>query len=157
MALPMNTNALTNIISPRKTVGHLNLPSIQSTTIPKGIRHEILIIPSTSTPTFGSQFICDIKEKNILLTDLLVQLNLSAITGLTGGTGLRWSPAHFFFTRIEVVQNNVVVDTLYGSQQHQANQLFFYDEDRIFRNNLAGNYASVAQRTTLASTASTVM
>ena len=156
MSIPMNSNVLTNIVKKRDTSSGLNLSATQSTSIPKGLRNEILIIPSTSTPTFGSAFICDIKEKNILLTDLLVQLNVSAITGLTGGTGLRWSPAHFFFTRIEVVQNNVVVDTLYGLQQHISNQLFFFDEDRIFRNNLAGNYASTTQRGTLAASASTL-
>ena len=156
MALPLNSNSLVNITDKRDTSTGLNLSRVQSAKIPRGLRSEVLIIPSTSVPTFGSAFVFDIKEKNILLNDLVIALNLSAITGLSGGTGLRWSPASFFFTRIEVVQNNVTVDTLYGLQQHITNQLFFYDEDRIFRNNLAGNYASVAQRTTLAGSASTL-
>ena len=156
MSLPSNSNVLSNITQKRDASSGLNLSNIQSAKVPKGLRSEVLIIPSVSAPTFGSVFVVDIKEKNIQLNDLVLALNVSQITGLSGGTGLRWVPGHFFFTRVEVVQNIVIVDTLYGLQQHVSNQLFFFDEDRIFRNNLAGNYASVAQRTTLASAANTI-
>ena len=156
MSLPILFNSLANITDKRDVSTGLNLSRVQSSKIPKGLRSELLILPSTSVPTFGSAFICDIKEKNILLQDVVLAINTSAITGLSGGTGLRWSPAQFWTLRIEIVQNNVTVDTLYGLQQHISNQLLFFDEDRIFRNNLAGNYASVAQRTTNAAAASTV-
>ena len=122
----MNSNVLTNITKKRDNSSGLNLSAVQSVAIPKNMRNEILIIPATSTPTFGSVFIVDIKEKNVILSDLVVQLNLSSISGISGGTGLRWIPGWFFFTRVEVVQNNVIVDTLYALQQHVANQLFFF-------------------------------
>ena len=57
------------------------------------------------------------------------------------------------FGRIEILQNNVVIDTLYSTQQAIINNWVEYDEDRAFVNNAAGNYASVAQRNTLSKNA----
>ena len=40
----------------RAKVGGLNLPANQSVSIPGGLKHETLIIPSSSTPSFGGFF-----------------------------------------------------------------------------------------------------
>jgi hypothetical protein len=114
-----------------------------------------MIIPSTSQPAFGSYFVLDIKERNILIHNLALQFNCSAITGRTGDATYypHFSPAYFWWTRIEVVINGQVMTTHYNSEQFIMNQLFQEDEDRIFVNNCAGNYASIQQRNTMSTTA----
>ena len=137
----------------RAKVGGLHLPANQAVSIPSGLKHETLIIPSSSTPSFGGFFTIDIREKGILLNNVTLQFNLSAVTGssLVG----YFNPAWFFFTRIEIVQNGNVHDTIYGNQQFLMNQLLEWDEDRLACNNGAGNYASTAQRTSMSSQSTT--
>lgn len=154
MSLKQTSNIVSNLQSKRDTKTGFNLSATQSTYLPNGLRHELLIIPSTSAPAFGSTFIFDIKEKNILLNDLMIQLNVGAGSGLTGGSANRWLPAYLWMTKIEIIQNNTTIDTLYPHQQYIMNNLLYEDEDRVLRNNLCGNYASTAQRTTLLSSAS---
>jgi hypothetical protein len=133
----------------RSRAGGLYLPSQQAVSIPGNLKHEILIIPSSSTPAWGSFFTIDIREKNILLNNITLQFSTSPITGTSVVGSL--APAFFWFQRIEIVQNGNVIDTVYGNQQFLLNQLTEWDEDRLAVNNAAGNYASVAQRTLLSS------
>ena len=51
----------------------------------------------------------------------------------------------WFFTRIEILQNQNVIDTIYPTQQFIAQQFLENNQDRIFINNAAGNYSSQAQ------------
>jgi hypothetical protein len=80
-------------------------------------------------------------------------VNTTALTGITGGTSNRLSPAWFWWSRIELVINGVIVDTLYPTQQFFLNQILYDNVDRIMNNNGAGNYASITQRALMASTA----
>lgn len=152
MSVATQSNIVNSIILKRDTRSGLNLPGMQGLAIPANLKTELSIIPATSTPNFGSVFICDIKDRNILLNDLTLQFNVSAISGLTGGTNLRWLPSYFWATKIELLINNVTIDTLYPHAEYILNNICFHDEDRIFRNNLAGNYASITQRNALATT-----
>ena len=127
-----------------------NLPASQSVALPSGLKHETLIIPSSSNPAWGSMFNIDIREKNVILNNVTLQMALSAISA---GTGY-YNPAWFWVPRMEVCQNNVILDTLYGNQQFLLNQMLFDDQDRLSTNNAAGNYASVTQRTGMVSTTS---
>ena len=104
---------------------------------------ETVIIPSSSAPSFGSYFVIDYREQNTSLVGVTLQFNMSA---LTGTTVTRFVPAYFFYTRIEIVQNNNVIDTLYPNDQFLRNQIYCYDEDRIYKNIGAGLYNSTAQR-----------
>ena len=122
-----------------------HLPAHQAVTLPRGLKHETLIIPSSSAPNWGSMFNIDIREKNVLLNNITLQMTTSAISA---GTGY-YNPAWFWFTRIEICQNNNVIDTIYGNYMHLLNQILHDDQDRISTNNAAGNYASVAQRTAM--------
>ena len=142
---------LTNIVSSRSKAFGLNLSSKQAFNVPSNLKSEYVVLPSTSAPAFGSFFIFDIKDKNIILSDLIIQFNCSAITGVTTPpTNFpHFVPAFFFCSKIEVIINNVCIDTYYPLQQFIANQFGFHDEDRLLFNNLAGSYASVAQRFTL--------
>lgn len=126
-----------------------NLPAHQGEEHVKR-KTETVIIPSSSAPAFGSYFVLDYREQNTSLLAATLQFNVSA---LTGTTVTRFVPAYFFFTRIEIVQNNNVIDTLYPGDQFLRNQLYCYDEDRVYKNMGAGLYNSTAQRVTLAGSA----
>jgi len=129
----------------------LNIPSTQHTNV-ETMRHETIITPSTSNPSWGGYFIIDLKEKNCIIHNLTLRFSASQITGLTSGTA-RYTPCWFWVQRIELVMNNNVIDTIYGNQQFLLHQLFNFDEKRKFLNITAGDYSSVAQRTALASSA----
>lgn len=141
----------------RVQAGHLNLPVNQAISLPSELKHEIMIIPASSSPSFGGFFTIDIREQNIILNNITLQFNLGSVVGsaspaLTG----YFNPAWFFFSRIEIVQGNGnVIDTIYGNQQFLMNQMLEWDEDRLAINNSAGNYASTVQRTLLSSQTTT--
>jgi hypothetical protein len=125
---------------------HINVPHM---------KHESIIIPSTSAPSWGGYFVIDFRERNCVLHDLILQFNASALTGYTGtnATSPRYTPAYFWFSRIELVQNNNVIDTIYANQQFLMNQLFNFDEQRNLINLGCGAYNNTTQRATLAATA----
>ena len=121
------------------------------------MKHESIIVPSTSAPSWGSYFVIDFRERNCILHDLVLQFQVSALTGYTGAnaTSPRYTPAYFWFTRIEIVQNNNVIDTVYANQQFIMNQLYNFDEQRLLINIGCGIYNNPTQRATLAATGST--
>ena len=125
---------------------HINVPHM---------KHESIIIPSTSNPTWGGYFVIDFRERNCILHDITLQFNVSALTGFTSPTSVapRYTPAFFWFSRIEFVQNNNVIDTIYSNQQFISNQLFHRDEQRNIINLGAGLYNNTTHRATLAASA----
>jgi hypothetical protein len=133
----------------------LNISASQKSEVPKNLRHEILTIPSTSQFAFGSYGVLDFKEKNVKVHDLMINFNTSAVSGLTGSVTNfpNLNPVFYWFSRIELVMNNVVIDTLYPDAQFILNQLMFLDEDRMMNNYSAGMYSSLAHRNTLSTTA----
>ena len=151
-----NVSHIGNLITPRNTSLGLNLPSRQSVTVPSNLKSEVVIIPSTSTPSWGSYFIFDVKERNCIISDLLIQFNINTIGGVTGTATSypHYSPATFFLQKVELVINNVTIDTLYPVQQFTAQQFFNDDNDRVYINNLQGSYNSIIQRNTLATATS---
>jgi hypothetical protein len=132
----------------------LNIPASQHTSIPSGLKHETVIIPSTSQPAWGSYFVFDFKEKALSLHNIAIQFNVSQLTGMTGGTSLRYTTAFSWFSRIEIVINNQVIDTIYPHQQFLLNNLFNNDEKRLLINKASGDYADRTKRQTLAGTIS---
>ncbi len=90
------------------------------------MKHESIIIPSTSAPSWGGYFVIDFRERNCILHDITLQFNVSALTDYisTNKTSPRYTPAYFWFSRIEIVQNNNVIYTIYANQQFISNQLF---------------------------------
>ena len=128
----------------------LNLPAKQNFALPR-LKHESLIIPSTSQPALGSYFTIDLKEKNVLLHNLHLQFNVPAVvrTGTLSGVDCRFIPACFWMTRIEFSQNNNVIDTIYPVNNFIHTQLFNLDGTRRMMNDSQGNYSSTAQRVLL--------
>ena len=101
-----NINHLTNVIKPRNKNLGLNLSESQSKiAAPSNLKSEFVIIPSTSAPNFGSYFIIDIRERNVIISDILLNFNISAITGRSGDATSypHFVPAHFFTSKFELV------------------------------------------------------
>ena len=134
----------------RVVAGTLNLPVSQAISVPADIKHEILTVPSSSNPAFGSYFNVDIRDINLILHNVTLMFVTGAVIGSSGMTGC-FNPAYHWINHIDIVQAGVILQTVYGEQQFLVNQLLEYDEDRLAINNMAGNYASVAQRTVLSS------
>ena len=129
----------------------LNIPFSQFTSI-EPMAHQHILVPQTSTPTWGGYFTLDLKEKNCHIHNLTLKFNVSPITGATSGQPY-YTPAWFWINRLELTINNTVIDTIYGNQQFLLHQLFNYDEKRKYLNITAGDYGSKTQRKGLASTA----
>ena len=67
---------------------HINLPHM---------KHESIIIPSTSAPTWGGYFVIDFRERNCILHDLTLQFNVSQLTGYTGSNATSHLDIHLHF------------------------------------------------------------
>ena len=151
-----STSHLGNILQARNNSLGLNLPQKQAFTVPANLKSEVVIIPSTSSPNWGSYFICDVKERNCIISDITLNFNVGSITGLSGTVTdyPNFSPATFFTTKVEIVVNNVTVDTLYPVSNFVSQQFFNDDNDRVYINNMQGSYNSLTQRNTLATATS---
>jgi hypothetical protein len=152
-----NINSLTNIVKPRNKRLGLNLNDDQSSiAAPSNLKSEIVIIPSTSTPNWGSYFIFDVKERNSIISDIIINFNINQVTGTTSPPTNypQLVPATFFLSKVELVVNNVTIDTLYPIQLFISQQFLNDDEDRVLINAMQGAYASASQRYTLSNATS---
>lgn len=138
----------------RVLAGDYNLSVSQAISLPTSVRHEILNVPSSSVPVFGSYFTIDIRDINIILHNITLQFVLGAVLGSVGMTGY-FNPSVFFIDHVDIVQGGNIIQTVYAPEQFIMNQVLEFDEDRIAINNAGGNYSSVAQRTTLSSQTTT--
>ena len=121
-----NSDHLTNLLQPRNQTLGLNLSAKQAVTVPSNLKAECVIIPPTSQPQFGSYFIFDIKETNTIISDFIINFNLSASTGVYGAPANypHFSPATFWLFKVELVVNNVTIVTLYPVVNFIAQQFF---------------------------------
>lgn len=132
----------------------LSLPSSQLSSIPTDVDNVFSLYPSATTPQWGAPFIIDVKDINMIVHNMALLFNISAISGTTGATNLRFNPAYFWINHIDLKISGKIIDTYYPGQQFLLQQILYDDEDRIYSNNGAGHYASLAQRTTLAASTS---
>ena len=149
-------NALDSILNPENiTSSGMSLTNNQSEGIPSGLISEIIQIPSVSQCQLGSLFVIDIKETNILLNNITLAFTTQAgVTGVTATTvGL--APFVYSFSRIELVVNNIVIDSLYSNFQHIIQNTLNYDHDRAHINQAWGAYDQVTKRNSLASGSNT--
>ena len=127
-----------------------NIPSHQHNGDFAPAKTETVIIPSTTQPQFGSMCVVDIKETNLLVHNLVLQMNVSAITVMTSGM---FVPSAFWIDHIDYVINGSIIDTVYPLDQCLKPQLFYRDEDRALLNQSQGAYNSTAQRIAMATSA----
>ena len=137
----------------RTKMGNLYLPSGQAANhLPDGQKHDLVVIPSSSAPAFGGTMICDFKEKNCVLHNLILQFNVSALTGLTGGTTPNFNPAAFWINHIDILIGGSIFQTVYGNELFLMTQVLENDEQRIAKNAVQGSYANPIQRNALSLT-----
>lgn len=122
----------------------LNLPIEQAEEHPSGFKHETIIIPSTSQVNSfnGSMIVFDLREKNLIIDDISLQFNVNAITGWTDNNN---SFPYFcncweWFSRIEFVINNTVIDTMYSTESFIKQQLFNEERERQIDNYIGSPY-----------------
>ena len=152
-----NMTALNTIVKGRNKNLGLNLSSEQTSTVaPGNLKSEFVSIPAVSQPNWGSYFIFDVKERNCIISDIIINFNIGSISGVTSAPTNYpiFVPATFFLTKCELVINNVTIDTLYPIQLFTAQQFFHDDEDRVLINCMQGSYSSPVQRNTLATATS---
>ena len=136
----------------------LYLPSHQITEVPSNVRHESILIPSTSQPSWGGYFIFDLREKSCIVHDLSIQFLAGSLTPQTGDSAInvipRYTCAFQWYQRIELVVNNNVIDTIYPIQQYLMHNIFYLNEKRALVNSGAGNPSDLTQRYNMSSTSS---
>ena len=133
----------------RAHVSGLNLPASQAVSITGGQKHELMYVPASSVPNFGSYGVIDIKDKNVLIHGI----NLSFVCSPVVGTSLTgyFVPFCYAIQRLEIVVNGIVIDQLMGNQQHLLTQFLEFDEDRTSLGLAQGLYSSTSNRTALSS------
>ena len=137
------------ITSNRSKVNGLYVPEYQSKMLPDSIRHELMVTPSSSAPAFGGVCILDFKEKNVVLHNLALNFNVSAVSGTTGGTLPNLNPCFFWVDRVEININGTIMQTIFGLEQFLLHQILSRDEERLNRNLSCGHYSSNANRNAL--------
>ena len=132
----------------------LNIVPSQHSGFPKGLIHTTITTPSQSVFNFGSTSIIDLKTKGVKIHELVLAFNTSACTGVTanGSTLPVLNPAFYWFSRLEILINNVVMDTIYPDSNFIFNQLYYADEDRLLNSYAAGHYSNVSNRYALTNT-----
>ena len=131
----------------RAHVSGLNLPASQAVSITGGQKHELMYVPASSVPNFGSYGVIDIKDKNVLIHGINLQFVCSPVVGTTL-TGY-FNPFCYAIQRLEIVVNGIVIDQLMGNQQHLLTQFLEFDEDRTSLGLAQGLYSSTSNRTAL--------
>ena len=149
-------NSLDSIINPENILSNgMSITNNQSEGVPTGLISEIIQIPSVSQCQFGSLFVIDIKETNILLNNITLAFSTQAgVSGITATT-IALAPFVYAFSRIELVVNNIVIDSIYGNQQHVIQNQLNYNYDRDHINQAWGAYDQLSKRQTLATAANT--
>jgi hypothetical protein len=128
----------------------LNIPEFQYSSFAENVKNEHVIVPSTSQVAFGGYSTFDFREKSCLLNDIVLQFQLQNPTNGTNNpnpnTAIdadmypRMIPCFGWFTRIEIVQNNNIIDTIYPISNFLKHQMFTSDEERKKLNHGAGDY-----------------
>jgi hypothetical protein len=118
----------------------LNIPEYQMGSA-QNVKYETVIIPSTSQVAFGGYSIFDFKEKSCLINEVILQFKVNTLDGGPEEYYYpNFTPAFHWFSRIEVVQNNQILDTIYPHSNFLQHQLFVTDEERKKINEGAGDF-----------------
>jgi len=108
----------------------LNIPEYQSGSA-QNVRYETVSIPSSSQVAFSGYSLFDFKEKSCLINEVILQFKVNSLSaGPISRNYPNFNPAFHWFSRIEVVQNNQILDTIYPHSNFLQHQLFITDEER---------------------------
>lgn len=108
----------------------------------------IQTIQPNSIPIWGTSHQYDVKIKNFKIHELIVGLQLPAITGITGGSGGYYVPSDLMIDSIDViVSGGQTVQQIYGTSNFIINETMRTDEQR-YTLNAFGDYKTTANRIT---------
>lgn len=108
------------------------------------LNNELLVIPSSSYPSWSNTFLFDFKEKGVILNNISLLFTMPGMSGLTGVNGVYSTPCAFWINTCEIIIGGIVVDTLYGQSQYIRRNLFSNgDEDRKAYNSGASSLTSL--------------
>jgi hypothetical protein len=133
--------------------GH-NIPHHQQPAAISSLRHETMSVPSSTVPSFGSQFSISFTSKNVQLEEMILEFYVSALSGLTvsnSGTAAYVS-AWFWPSRIDMYLGSQLIDSIYGLNNMLLQQVDSEnDELRSLKNSAAGTWNSHTSRATASS------
>ena len=130
---------------------NLNLTQSQTSFIPtQNVIPTTLTIPSQSAFAWGAPSIIELKIKNIKVHEAILALTLGAVTGVTpdGTTYPNLNPSSSFFSKVEIVVDGNVEETINPDFNFIRNQLYASDIDRAMNNYAMGSYTNTSSRYT---------
>ena len=116
----------------------------------QNLTHQYINVVSTNLPAWGSYVYIDLNVPNFCMHDVVLQLSLSGLSGITGGSAAltlpSLAPAFKFIQNITMTNNNNILDMTDSIANHIMNQLYTSFEDALFINTASGPYNNALVR-----------
>ena len=112
-------------------------------------KEEVISVVSSSQPAWGTSFIIDVRENNVLVLENTLAFTLSTLT-CVGQANAAYIPIQFHVDHIDVISNGSILSTIYPETQFLQQNLYFRDEDRLLSNLGSGIYSNPTALATLA-------
>ena len=116
----------------------------------QSLTHQYINVISTNLPAFGSYVFIDLNVPNFCIHEVVLQIALSSVSGISGGSAAlalpSLAPAYKFIQNITITNNNNILDVIDGTANHLMNQLYTSLEDALFINTAAGPYNNALVR-----------
>ena len=115
----------------------------------QNLTHQYINVISTNLPAFGSYVFIDLNVPNFCIHEVVLQISLSSVSGITQNAALflpSLAPAYKFIQNITITNNNNILDVIDGTANHLMNQLYTSFEDALFINTAAAPFNSASVR-----------
>ena len=121
-------------------------------------QHSYLVLNTNNVSSWGGYSNIDVNLQGYVVHEATLQINVSAISGITAsGLFPCFCSAFKFFVSCTVTNNNNVLDLFDSQSNYLINQLYNNYEDSIFINNASGAYNNATSRFAMSSTTSTYL
>ena len=122
------------------------------------IQHSYLVLNTNNVSTWGGYSNIDVNLQGYVVHEATLQINVSAISGVTAsGLFPCFCSAFKFFVSCTVTNNNNVLDLFDSQSNYIINQLYNNYEDSVFINNASAPYNNASSRFAMSSTTSTYL
>ena len=122
------------------------------------IQHSYLVLNTNNVSTWGGYSNIDVNLQGYVIHEATLQINVSAISGVTAsGLFPCFCSAFKFFVSCTVTNNNNVLDLFDSQSNYIINQLYNNYEDSVFINNASSAYNNASSRFVMSSTNSTYL
>ena len=121
-------------------------------------QHSYLVLNTNNVSSWGGYSNIDVNLQGYVIHEATLQVNVSAISGVTtSGLFPCFCSSFKFFVSCTVTNNNNVLDLFDSQSNYLINQLYNNYEDSIFINNASGAYNNATSRFAMSSTTSTYL